>query len=98
MEKKQYLTDGDVAFLPVSEEYLTDESGGMGWAEQICFPANAGEACLAPQRARQAGLPVALQGGRGRICGGGLPPPPAAPSPRMSPRGPWPWSGPARPT
>ena len=73
MEKKQYLTDGDVAFLPVSEEYLTDESGGMGWAEQICFPATAGEACLALQRARQAGLPVTVQGSRTGICGGALP-------------------------
>lgn len=40
MEKKQYLTDGEIGFLPVSEEYLTDESGGMGWAERICFPTN----------------------------------------------------------
>ena len=62
MEKKQYLTDGDVAFLPVSEEYLTDESGGMGWAEQICFPANAGEELLALQRARQGGPPGSVPG------------------------------------
>ena len=47
MEKKQYLTDGEVVFLPVSEEYLTDESGGMGWAEQICFPTTAGEVSVA---------------------------------------------------
>ena len=73
MEKKQYLTDGEVAFLPVSEEYLTDESGGMGWAERICFPTNAGEACLALERARQAGLPVTVQGSRTGICGGALP-------------------------
>ena len=64
MEKKQYLTDGDVAFLPVSEEYLTDDSVGMGRAEQICFPAIAGEACLALQRARQAGLPVTVPAAR----------------------------------
>ena len=73
MEKKQYLTDGEIVFLPVSEEYLTDESGGMGWAEQICFPTTAGEACLALERARQAGLPVTVQGSRTGICGGALP-------------------------
>lgn len=73
MEKKQYLTDGDAMFCPVSEEYLMDESGGMGWAEQLCFPTTAEEACLALQRARQAGMPVTVQGSRTGICGGALP-------------------------
>ena len=57
MEKKQYLTDGEIGFLPVSEEYLTDESGGMGWAERICFPTNAGEACPGPRPGGRGGGP-----------------------------------------
>ena len=64
MEKKQYLTDGEIVFLPVSEEYLTDESGGMGWAERICFPTTAGEAWAVPEKDKKEGVGAAMSGGR----------------------------------
>lgn len=73
MENKQIDTETPMLFQEISEGYLADESGGLGWAAGLCLPRSAQEACRGLREAQNRKMPVTIQGGKTGICGGAVP-------------------------
>ena len=59
--------------MPKYQSFLTDESKVTGFAEEIIFPTDLSDICLALQYANENGKKVTVQGSRTGIVGGAVP-------------------------
>lgn len=59
--------------LPISEDYLKDESGLYGKAEYVTFPETMDEIIEILRTSKELNEPITIQGGRTGLCGGAIP-------------------------